>query len=215
MRIDPETGLKRCSRCKTEKEANAFSRAKDTSDKLCNWCRECQAAYVKTTYNYDRQETGEKTCTKCKETSPVSSFPSNRRRKDGLDGWCRECAGANARAYYIERSEADPKYIMIMSCRARAKKKSLPCTISEKDISIPDNCPVCDRPLIRGAGRGGKGPSSPSLDMWDPTLGYTPGNTWIICDRCNMRKQDMSGEDHIALGWKLIEAFKQHQAGEV
>jgi hypothetical protein len=49
--------------------------------------------------------------------------------------------------------------------------------------------------------------------MYDPTLGYIPGNIWVICDRCNGRKQDMSGEDHVEFGWQLINAFKK--VGEV
>lgn len=210
-RLDPVTGLKECSKCKGVMTEDAFCKNKLASDGLSYWCRRCQGSYVKTTYINERAETGEKTCNKCGNTLPVQSFPSNKRRKDGLDGWCSECASENARSYYVRRSNADPRYIMLMSCRARAKKKGLPCTVVDEDIDIPENCPVCGCLLIRGTGTGGKCSSSPSLDMWDPTIGYVPGNVWVICDRCNMRKQDMSGEDHVAYGWKLIDAFKEYR----
>lgn len=51
--------------------------------------------------------------------------------------------------------------------------------------------------------------SSPTLDRFDPSLGYIEGNVWVICWQCNRRKQDMAPERLIAFGFELIEAFKQ------
>ncbi len=60
--------------------------------------------------------------------------------------------------------------------------------------------------------RGHPNPASPSLDMWDPRLGYVTGNVWVICHSCNTRKSNMTAEGHIRFGHELIKAFlKQKQ----
>jgi len=55
-------------------------------------------------------------------------------------------------------------------------------------------------------GHGGHRDRSPSLDRYDPVLGYVPGNILVLCARCNRRKQDHTGEQLIQLGEALIAA---------
>lgn len=169
--------------------------------------------------------TGEKICTNCKEIKTASDFGRNKIRPDGLHTECLECNAAYQRAkredpeqkaVMLARTDSwrirNPECIMLNSCKGRAKLKSLPCTISKNDIHIPDNCPVCETSIIRKqekTGRGRRNSNSPSLDMYNPALGYVPGNIWVICDRCNRRKQDQSGEELLAFAFKIIDAFKE------
>lgn len=173
-------------------------------------------------------ETGEKICSKCKEVKTADDFTVNRRKSDGLDGACRDCNKKKSICYresnrdnpeYSERrhkfnlqwSKNNPEAKLWYNCVARAKAKELPCTITKDDINIPECCPICEHPMISGSGMGWEDHhtrklQSPSVDMYDPRLGYIKSNVWIICLRCNSRKQDMSGEDHIAFGHQLITA---------
>lgn len=77
---------------------------------------------------------------------------------------------------------------------ARAKKYGVPCTITANDIIIPDVCPILGIPLIWTDKQGGH-PNSPSLDRFDPKLGYVPGNIAVISKRANAMKYDASIDD--------------------
>ena len=171
--------------------------------------------------------TGLKKCSKCKEDKPGDAFWRSKATYDGLSTQCRECRKVRVNAYrrnnydkYVAARnswhDANIERIMLLNARRRAKRKNLPITITVEDIRIPENCPVssCGRLLIPSERRkpGEKGrnsPSSPSLDMWNPALGYIPGNVWVICLYCNSRKQNMTGEQHVAFGKELIKAFHE------
>ena len=170
--------------------------------------------------------TGLKKCPRCKnqflDGKPASDFGMDAGRSDGLSYLCRECVRIrnsqwrkenreSAEASSIKWRKANPRRTMLKSCRERARRKCLPCTITEEDIYIPEYCPICTRQLAFKCGekRYGPTPSSPSVDMYNPKLGYIPDNTWTICITCNSRKLDMSGEDHVAFGIQLINAFKE------
>ena len=174
--------------------------------------------------------TGLKICPRCKdkfpEGKPADAFGVDNGRSDGLSYLCQECVKVrnslwrkenleSAVASSIKWRKANPRRVMLKGCRERARRKSLPFSITEKDIHIPNECPICKRTLARKLGekKHGPAPSSPSVDMWDPRLGYILGNVWTICNACNSRKMDMSGEDHVAFGWQLINAFKEHCDG--
>ena len=165
--------------------------------------------------------TGLKICPGCKDQFPegksAAAFYGNRAKKDGLTNSCRKCTDIFLERYkdkHNARTQAhqkkNPKYYIVKHCSYRAVEKSLPCTITEDDVHIPDNCPLCKVQLEQGRENIN---TSPSADMYDPRLGYIPGNFWVICMDCNRRKQDMTGEDHIAFGIQLIDAFKEHCDG--
>lgn len=156
--------------------------------------------------------TGLKKCPRCigrfPQGRPASEFNRLTRSRDGLYFYCRECMNAE----HGDWRRDNPKAVMFYDARRRAKRMNLSFTITREDIFIPDRCPVgtCGRLLVRKVGeqRGGTILSSPSLDRYDPSLGYVPENVWVICYECNSRKQDMSGEGHVAFGMNLIESFE-------
>ena len=213
-RLDPETGLKVCSKCEKDKPANAFSSHKGRVDRLASWCRECRSAdwQTKKPDNILRgtrmidPDTGMKVCSRCEESKPASDFTFDRARVENLGYWCFKCRSTVSSAYHA----ANYLRIAIKTCYPRAAKRGVPCSITEKDLSLPDNCPLCG--CLLQVGRKVDRRTNPSIDVYDPKLGYVPGNVWILCMGCNKRKQDMSGEDHVAFGIKLIDAFKEHCA---
>lgn len=71
-------------------------------------------------------------------------------------------------------------------------------------ICVPDNCPVCG--VLMALGVGAPTDRSPSLDRYDPVLGYVPGNILVLCRGCNRRKQNQTGEQMIQFAKALIEA---------
>ena len=150
-------------------------------------------------------ETGLKQCSACKKNKPAKSFWKCNRKCDGLQIQCIEC----------KKKWRDNNYIryLILACKNRARKEGFSCTIVESDVRIPANCPLCRCLLVKN--NGGAKSSSPSLDKYDPTLGYVPGNIWIICQGCNRDKQNMSGEQHVAFGIALIDAFKEYREKEL
>lgn len=146
--------------------------------------------------------TGLKRCSSCKEIKPSDAFWRSTPRIDGLQTSCKECKGSWVRKNRIR--------YMILSCQNRAKKEGVSCTITESDIYIPDYCSVskCHRFLEQQKGRASA--NSPSIDKYDPKLGYIPENIWIICQECNRSKQNMSGEKHVSFGLNLISGFKEY-----
>lgn len=169
--------------------------------------------------------TDPKQCTKCHEFKSLTAFNRSKGNLNGFNSCCKECQSAYNRKYYQIDSNKE-KYktrshvwyrdnyeaALVIGCRSRAKKKSLPCTITAADIPVPDNCPICECTLTKTSKYGGL-ETSPSVDMYDPTLGYIPGNAWILCKECNRRKTDLSGDKLLAFAFRCISAFKEYCDG--
>ena len=121
-------------------------------------------------------------------------------RKDCIVGVGAETVSCGCRIneLYQERREMGQKsreegkdVVSAIWSRAkyRAKQRGLQFTIEQKDIIIPDICPLLGIKLnseIKDRIH------SPSLDRIDPTKGYTPDNIWIISNRANTLKNDAS-----------------------
>ena len=56
-----------------------------------------------------------------------------------------------------------------------------------------DNCPCCGRAMWYGRVHNFvEGYEKPSIDRIDPRGGYVNENVWIICNKCNTKKNDAS-----------------------
>jgi len=162
-------------------------------------------------------DTGLKECSKCGKDKQAKHFRKNQKALDGLDVQCRDCrriyqgsrrGTEQHRMSWLSWRLANIDRIMFLNARARATEKSLPFTITVADIYIPDDCPNCGCQLIPNTnGQDVARKNSPSLDRYNPELGYTPDNIWVICNGCNGLKQNMTGEEHVAFGLQLIDAF--------
>lgn len=89
---------------------------------------------------------------------------------------------------------------MLYSCRERAKRRGLECTITIEDIEsvMVDVCPVLDIPLTVNE-LGSSRDNSYSLDRIDNNKGYVPGNIQIISVKANTMKSNATLEELEAL----------------
>lgn len=93
---------------------------------------------------------------------------------------------------YSKRNRArfvkNPITRMLKSARRRARDKGLEFNITDKDISVPEYCPVLGIKLEVGLGRQHDG--SPTLDRIDSTKGYVKGNVEVISNKANRIKNN-------------------------
>jgi 5-methylcytosine-specific restriction endonuclease McrA len=123
----------------------------------------------------------------------------------GLSAERREQRNTQERARYAQNRAA-----AMLTAAKRQRKHGVPVTITAADIWIPDNCPVCG--VLLTVGCGASSDKSPSLDRYDPALGYVPGNIMVLCRGCNRRKQNHTGEQLIQLGQAVISAKAAYDA---
>lgn len=83
--------------------------------------------------------------------------------------------------------------VMWSRTKARARKRGLEFTIAPTDIVVPDSCPIFGVPLEIGSRLNS---NSPSVDRIDSTVGYVPGNVWVISHRANAIKNSGTPEEH-------------------
>jgi protein-arginine kinase activator protein McsA len=100
--------MKRCSKCKKQKDESEFTKAHKNKDGLGYVCKDCVRAYTRERYeqktgsvkiynNYKELhrfagEVKQKRCGRCKKWKAESDFYKRRRNKDGLAVWCKGCA---------------------------------------------------------------------------------------------------------------------------
>ena len=102
------------------------------------------------------------------QKKPRTSLPQPAKRRNG------------PRPIYPSDLELErPTYTVLRNARTRAKRDGAVFTISEADIHIPDVCPAIGISLYKSPTLGG-GPHSPSLELIDPSKGYTPGNVLVV-----------------------------------
>lgn len=78
--------------------------------------------------------------------------------------------------------------------RWRAEKKGMEATITPKDLEWPTHCPVLGMELDYTHADGKKN-NRPSLDRWDNSKGYVPGNVFVISWRANMLKSNATADE--------------------
>lgn len=154
-------------------------------------------------------------CNRCKRQLPVEKFSKQTSAPTGLSYACKDCykqyfkdnaerIKKRAREYHIENTEkiskkirdkreARPAVFLLHKAKERATKFSLPFSIVEADVQVPEFCPILNVKLV--INKGTNGPDSPTLDRIIPELGYTPENIQVISHRANQIKNDASIEE--------------------
>lgn len=106
--------------------------------------------------------------------------------------WCtRSCRSCGASTHGLTGTRL---YKMYIAAKIRAKKYGIPFTIKIDDVIIPDRCPLLQIPLILNSEQKWH-PNLASLDRVIPSLGYIPGNVWVISWKANVMKSNYSLED--------------------
>lgn len=91
------------------------------------------------------------------------------------------------------RQQENPGRYILTHIRSRCKSRGIEFAITEKDIVVPERCPLLDIPLEFGDNNCKA--ASPSVDRIDNTKGYVPGNVWVISHRANTMKGNSSTEE--------------------
>lgn len=118
---------------------------------------------------------------------------SHREERSEYEREWRKKNPKSVRASKEKYNQEHPERLLLHSAKKRAKKLGREFTIVEKDIIIPESCPLLGIPLFKSKGR--MADNSPSLDRIDSTKGYVPGNVWVISQRANMLKSNGTLEE--------------------
>lgn len=177
--------MKVCRICKEVKPLEDFSIKRASKDGRNGLCKECDKRRIQ----------------KSREENPVKANEISKRSK--LKHYSDVRARANKR--YAENSvqimgqmkqylKDNPERGLLRLAKQRCKKSRVACTITQKDILIPEFCPILSVKLEFGdmATRD----NSPSLDRIIPELGYIPGNVAVISFRANRIKNEGSFGEH-------------------
>lgn len=86
------------------------------------------------------------------------------------------------------------------NARYRGRKRGMEATITPADLDWPSHCPVLGIELDYPARSGMRKrqhaqPNWPSLDRWDSSEGYVPGNVFVISYRANTLKNNGNIEE--------------------
>ena len=171
--------MKTCNTCKIEKSLEFFSKKTSSKDGLNHRCKACDKVKV----SQWRAENPEKA-------------------KAGTIRWNttnHAHVRARQKAYYNKNAQQimdqmkdflvnNPEKGLLKMAKSRAKLANLPFSITEKDIQIPEFCPILGVRLEFGTMS--ERDSSPSLDRFLPEKGYVPGNVVVISYRANRIKND-------------------------
>ena len=87
----------------------------------------------------------------------------------------------------------DPRKVMLIHARARAKQKGLDFNIDSSDIIIPKICPLLNIPISIGEKK--LHPGSPTIDRIIGNKGYIKGNVMVISARANTAKGDLTVQE--------------------
>jgi hypothetical protein len=160
-----------------------------------------------------------KICTRCNVLKPLNEF-QNGNGKYGKRSQCKICCKIlydtperlekNKIKRAIKRKE-DPKYrqrelflakennknnpikYLLRVAKNRAKLRQLEFCITEKDLVLPEICPLLGLKLLVNTDK--KQSNSYSIDRIDSQKGYIPGNVWIISARANILKNNSTVEE--------------------
>lgn len=98
---------------------------------------------------------------------------------------------------------------MYNSVKGRAKKCGIDFNITMEDICIPVYCPVLGIKLESSIGKGMATDNTPSLDRFDPSLGYIKGNVNVISMKANRIKTNSNVDEVKA----VISYIENHISG--
>lgn len=126
----------------------------------------------------------------------------------------KEIQAEYMRKYYLKNAEKikaksretalkHPKRTMVNTAKKRAAEAGVPFSLTVNDFEIPDKCPALGIPLVRG-----DYDAAPSLDRYDPKLGYVVGNVFVISNLANRIKNSATADQVEAVAVWMKKADK-------
>lgn len=154
--------------------------------------------------NYDVL-TNTRKCKRCKQILDLSRFSQRvKTLKSGEETIqhreiCKDCSiailhGVPESNLKSRREEyrKNPLKRLLISAKGRAKRSDMDFSISEKDLVIPEFCPLLGIPIFISNEKASA--NSPTIDRIDNTKGYTKGNVMIISYKANTCKNSLTME---------------------
>lgn len=116
---------------------------------------------------------------------------------------CRAVFNANRQRY----RRANIVKSLFWEAKNRAKARGVEFTITLAGIPpMGTHCPLLGHPFAERV-LGVRSPNTPSLDRIDPTMGYVPGNVWVVGYRANLVKNDGTAEEHAMIAAAMRRAL--------
>jgi hypothetical protein len=166
--------MKKCSKCKIEKENSEFTPDKRSKDGLFSYCKPCNTARQKEAYWKNLEE--------------------SRRKNRERDAKNRDKARNKCSSFWAKKRKEDPAYCLWAGAKSRANKNNIEFDILREDIIIPEICPILGIKL-QFDNTQGFSDTSPSIDKIDPNKGYVKDNIQIISWRANKLKSNGTLEE--------------------
>ncbi len=147
-----------------------------------------------------------KLCPKCEQEKPLAAFhrfvANNGSHKSirGVQCYCKDCA----RGWENEKRATNPKMhwsrYMCGRIKHRSAKRGYRYDLTPEYLHsiCPDVCPALGIELLYPVKVGSKKAAndrSPSVDKFNPALGYVIGNVFVISNRANVLKRDASVDE--------------------
>lgn len=126
------------------------------------------------------------------------------RGTEGLEARKRRNKRSNARTKKRLKKEKETigttlnirKRMLVKRAKQRARRSGMEATITVADIIWPTHCPVLGVELNYGGDTVDKDKTRcASLDRWDNTRGYVPGNVYVLSFRANSLKSNATVEE--------------------
>lgn len=99
----------------------------------------------------------------------------------------------NSKCRFIGKTHKNPLKYMILHKKSQAKKMGIEFNLEEKDLVLPEFCPILGIPLYKSYGTITN--NSYSIDRIDPSKGYVRGNVQVISARANTIKNNGTPEE--------------------
>ena len=181
-----EIKTKICIICGKEKPLEEFTKSAKSKDGRGSYCKECHREYTKqwTADHIDQVKENHKAYNKAN---------ADKIRAD------RKVYKAEHRDYFLEYgrryANEKPEKALLYEARKRAREFNIPFSITDKDIVIPEFCPILGVKLVRGAADNNRD-CCPSLDRIAPEKGYVLGNIAVMSYRANRIKNNGTADEH-------------------
>ncbi len=153
-------------------------------------------------YNQTITPDGYKHCPSCSQILPLGFFyrknSKNEYDEEKTYRICRSCSMEKAKRNYrthkssnVENYKKNPVKKFFQNLKGRAKRENILFNLDMEDIVIPEFCPVLGIPIITFS----NSDNSPSVDKFNPKLGYVKDNIYVISKRANRIKCDANIEE--------------------
>jgi hypothetical protein len=124
---------------------------------------------------------------------PCPTCGKERTRRKPRGFFCNSCNNRKRKDWY----KKDPRTVMLLSAKGRAKRDGRIFDLKKSDITIPSHCPILG--LLLECGTRESHENAPTLERINPSGDYVKDNVIVISYRANRIKNDASLQELAAI----------------